>query len=143
MTEQDAVNKNIAELYPEAGLSPAAGSPLRGAYLRWMVFYGSCFEPAVVDRAMQREPAPMSPSPYGDFDAVRGTLTQQLANGPYLLGEQFSAADLLWGVALTWTTGFKLVPQLPEFTAYIDRINGRPAVARARAKDAELVTTMG
>lgn len=138
VTEQPAVFLYLADLFPAAGLAPAIGDPLRGPYLRWMVFYGSCFEPAVVDRAMKREPAPPATSPYGNFDTMLGTLTDQLAKGPYLLGETFSAADVLWGTALTWTTMFKLVPELPVIKAYMDRVNARPAVARARARDAEL-----
>jgi glutathione S-transferase len=132
----------LADLYPEAKLAPALGDPLRGPYLRWMVFYGSCFEPAVVDRSMKREPAPRGSSPYGDFDTMLGTVTKQLAKGPWLLGETFTAADVLWGMGLSWTMGFKLVPELPELKAYTERFNARPAVARARAKDAELAAKM-
>ena len=66
------------------------------------------------------------------------TLTDQLAKGPYLLGETFSAADVLWGTALGWTTRFKLVPETPVILDYIARVGARPAVARARAKEAEL-----
>lgn len=141
VTEQAAVFMYLADLYPEAGLAPAIGDPLRGPYLRWMVYYGSCFEPAVVDKAMKREPAPPSTSPYGDYDTTMKTLTDQLDKGPYLLGEKFTAADVLWGMALGWTTMFKLVPELPVIKAYIDRVNSRPSVARARAKDAELVAS--
>jgi hypothetical protein len=43
--------------------------PLRGAYLRWMVFYGS-FEPEIVDRAQKQEPAPLAMCPYGDYDTM-------------------------------------------------------------------------
>jgi glutathione S-transferase len=142
ITEQAAVYMYLADLYPEARLAPAIGHPLRGPYLRWMVFYGSCFEPALVDRSMKRDPAPRGTSPYGDWDSTFGAVTQQLAKGPWLLGETFTAADVLWGSALTWTTGFKLVPELPEIKAYIDRFNARPAVARARAKDTELAATL-
>jgi len=138
VTEQAAVFLYLADLYPEAGLAPAIGDPLRGPYLRWMTFYGSSFEPALVDRAMKREPAPPATSPYGDYDTMLKTLTDQLAAGPWLLGDRFSAADVLWGTALTWTTRFKLVPELPVITAYTTRVNARPAVARARARDAEL-----
>ena len=143
VTEQVAVFIYLADLYPEAGLAPAIGDPLRGPYLRWLAFYGSCFEPAVVDRAMKRQPAPASTAPYGDYDTMLKTLTDQLAVGPYLLGERFSAADVLWGTALTWTTMFKLVPELPVITDYMARMNARPAVARARAKDAELAAAQG
>lgn len=138
VTEQAAVYMYAAELYPEAGLAPATGDSLRGPYLRWMVFYGSCFEPAIVDRSMNRLPAAYSTSPYGDFDAVINAIGAQLANGPYLLGERFTAADVLWGAALNWITMFKLVPETPVVRAYIDRILARPAIQRAQAADAAL-----
>ena len=138
ITEQPAVFIYLADLQQNAGLAPALGDPLRGPYLRWMVFYGSCFEPAVVDRSLQRAPAAMSTSPYGDFDSMLKTLTDQLARGPWLLGDTFTAADVLWGTALNWTTQFKLVPELPVIRAYIDRVLARPAMQRAAAKDAAM-----
>lgn len=143
VTEQVAVFLYLADLYPGAGLAPAIGDPLRGPYLRWMVFYGSCFEPALVDRALKREPAPRSTSPYGEYDTMLKTLTDQLARGLWLLGDRFTAADVLWGTALTWTTSFKLVPLLPMIQSYIERWNARPSVARARARDADLAAALG
>jgi glutathione S-transferase len=103
-----------------------------------VAFYGACFEPAIVDHSMQREPAPPAMSPYGDFDTMLSTLTEPLARGPWILGERFSAADVLWGTALTWTTMFKLVPELPVIMAYMERVNSRPAIGRARDIDAQL-----
>ncbi len=67
----------------------------------------------------------------------------QLARGPWLLGDRFTAADVLWGTALTWTTGFKLVPPVPVIQSYIDRWNARPSVALAKARDAELAAALG
>ncbi|HWX65870.1 MAG TPA: glutathione S-transferase family protein [Rhodanobacter sp.] len=139
ITEQPAVFMYLADLYPDVKLAPPIGDPLRGPYLRWMVFYGSCFEPALVDKSMKREPAAPSTCPYGDFDTMLKTLTDQLELGPYILGDTFSAADVLWGTALNWTTMFKLVPELPVIRAYIDRVISRPAMQRAAAADAELV----
>jgi glutathione S-transferase len=141
VTEQPAVYLYLADLYPQVGLAPAIGDSLRGPYLRWMVFYGSSFEPAVVDRSQKREPVPPSTCPYGDFDTMLGTVNEQLAKGPYLLGERFTAADVLWGMALKWTVGFKLVPPSPQMEAYIERVNGRPAIKRAAAKDADLAAS--
>jgi glutathione S-transferase len=135
VSEQAAIFIFLADLYPSAGLAPALDDPLRGAYLRWMVYYGSCFEPALVDRALQRTPAPASTSPYGDHDTMLNTLLAQLRAGPYLLGDRLSAADLLWGPALQWTTRFKLVPESPEVMAYIERIAQRPAQQRAAARE--------
>jgi glutathione S-transferase len=103
-----------------------------------MAFYGSCFEPALIDKSRKLEPASPGMLPYGDYDTMLKTLTDQLAKGPWLLGERFSAADVLWGTALRWTVMFGLVPELPVIKDYMDRVNARPAVLRARAKDAEL-----
>lgn len=139
VTEQPAVFMYLADLYAEAGLAPAVGDPLRGAYLRWLVFYGSCFEPALVDRSLNRDPAPPSTSPYGTWEDVMHTLQKQLAKGPYMLGERFTAVDVLWGGALHWTTLFHLVPETPHIRAYIDRVITRPAMQRATAKDAEFL----
>jgi glutathione S-transferase len=138
ITEQAAIYLYLADLFPERGLAPPIGDPLRGPYLRWMVFYGSSFEPAVVDRALQREPGPRAMSPYGDFDAVLKTVVDALTPGPYLLGERHSAADVLWGAALGWTTRFKLVPEEPAILAYLARVEARPAVRKIMAAEAEL-----
>jgi glutathione S-transferase len=140
VTEQPAIFIYLADLYPEAKLAPPLGDPQRGPYLRWLVFYGSCFEPAVTDKSLQREPAPPSTCGYGDYDTMLKTLVDQLDKGPYLLGDTFSAADVLWGTALNWTTLFKLVPDLPVIRTYIDRVLARPAIRRAAAMDAELLT---
>ncbi|HEV7576469.1 MAG TPA: glutathione S-transferase family protein [Caldimonas sp.] len=139
VTEQGAVCAYLADLYPEAGITPAIGDPLRGPYLRWLFYYGSSFEPALIDRSMKREPAPPSSSPYGDYETMLKTLTDRLAQGPYLFGERFTAADVLWGTALRWTTMFKLVPETPVIAAYVARVASRPAVARAAKIDADLV----
>lgn len=138
VTEQGAIFIYLSDLFPEAGLTPAIGDPLRGPYLRWLVFYGSSFEPAVVDRWLQREPARASTTPYGDFDTMLSTLTGRLREGPYLLGERFTAADILWGSALRWTTAFALVPELPEIMAYVARVTSRPSFATIARRDAEL-----
>ncbi len=143
VTEQGAIYLYLADCFPAAELAPPIGDPLRGPYLRWLFFYGSAFEhagsaapqPVLVDRAMQRDAGGVAMSPYGDFDTMMGTLTSQLGRGPFLLSERFSAADMLWGVALGWTTRFKLVPEHPGIAAYIARIGGRPSVARVRALD--------
>jgi len=137
VTEQPAVYLFLADLYSDKGLAPAISDPLRGAYLRWMVFYGSSFEPAVIDRSMKNKPADPSTCPWGDFDTMLNTLDQQLSKGPWMLGERFTALDVLWGMALGWTTGFKLVPETPAIKAYVDRANARPSITKARARDAE------
>lgn len=141
ITEQPAVFLYLADHFSEAGLAPPVGDPLRGPYLRWLVFYGSCFEPALIDKAMKREAAAPAMSPYGNYDTMLATLTEQLATGPWLLGDTFTAADVLWGTALNWTTQFGMVPELPVIRAYIDRVLARPAMQRAAASDAALAAS--
>ena len=143
VTEQGAVFAYLADLHPEAGITPAIGDPLRGPYLRWLFFYGSSFEPAIVDRSLKREPAPLATSPYGDYETTLKTLFDQLGDGPYLLGKRFTAADVLWGTALRWTTMFKLVPETAAVKAYVERIGARPAAQRAAKIDAEILAARG
>lgn len=138
VTEQAAVYMYLAELFPQRGLAPLPGDALRGPYLRWMAFYGSSFEPAIVDRALKRDSGAASMSPYGDFDTMLGTVRQQLTAGPHMLGERFSVADVLWGTALGWMLEFKLVPDEPVFTRYVAAFNARPAVLAARERDTAL-----
>jgi glutathione S-transferase len=138
VAEQGAIFTYLADAFPEAKLAPALTETDRGAYLRWMFYYGSCFEPAVIDTYMKREPAPQGTSPYGTYAITLETLAAQLRKGPYLLGERFSAADILWGTNLGWLTAFKLVPELPEIMAYLARVKARPSVARVAAYNEKL-----
>jgi glutathione S-transferase len=137
ITEQPAVFLYLADLFSEKGLAPAVDDLLRGPYVRWLVYYGSSFEPAVVDRSAKREPVAPSTSPYGTWDDVYNTVANQLEKGPYLLGERFTAADVLWGGALHWMTLFKIMPETPAMRTYIDLVVTRPAIQRAAAKDVE------
>lgn len=138
VTEQVAIMLHLADRFPAAELAPAIDDPLRGPYTRWMVYYAACLEPAVIDKALKREPGPASMLPYGDYDAVMNLLIGQLAKGPYLLGERFTAADILWGSAMAWMTGWKLVPDAPEILAYVAKHNARPSVIKVAADDAVL-----
>src|SRR3974390_172017 len=75
VTEQVAIYIYLADLFPQAGLTPGLDDPLRGPYLRWLAYYGSCFEPAVIDRALKRDPPPPPMSPYGDYETIIQTPT--------------------------------------------------------------------
>ena len=139
VTEQVAIALYLADLFRGAGLAPALDDRRRGPYLRWLVYYAACYEPALVDRAMKREPAPLAMSPYGAFDAMYETIVGQLSQSPYFLGDEITAADILWGMALKWGAMFQLLPESPAVADYVRRVTARPAFARAAAVDAELV----
>lgn len=135
VTEVPAILTYLADKYPKAGLAPAIDAPDRGAYLRWMFFYGSCIEPAATDHYLKRE-SPPSTAGWGKLDDVLDTLSAGLAPGPWLLGERFSAADVLIGSGLGYMLPFNLIPERPEYVAYVERLEARPAHKAARAADA-------
>jgi glutathione S-transferase len=143
VTETVAIYIWLADLFPQAGLAPATDDLQRGTYLRWLVFYAACIEPAVADRAMKREPGPRAQSPYGDYESVIHTVNAAIGRGPFLLGERFSAADVLWGNALRWLTGFGMVEATPAINAYVERVMARPAQQRALKADEVLAKEMG
>src|SRR5262245_18404321 len=117
ITEQVAIFIYLADLFPQAGLAPTVAEQDRGPYLRWLAYYGSCFEPALMDKAMKREPAPPRMCAYGDYDTMLATLVGQLRKGPYMLGDRFSAAGVLWGSGLSYASGLKMVLELTDMAA--------------------------
>ena len=143
VSEQVAIGIYLADLFPEAGLAPPIGDALRGPYLRWYIFYAACFEPAMVDKALKREPGDPRMVPYGDLTTTLDALITQLNKGPWMLGDRFTAADVLWGTALTWMTGFGLLEAIAPIKAYVDRWNARPSVARVAQIDADLLKAQG
>lgn len=143
VTEQVAIGIYLSDLFPEAGITPAIDDPLRGPYLRWYAFYGACFEPALIDKALKREPGPVGTVPYGDLDTTMKTLIAQLSKGPWMLGEKFTSVDVLWGTALTWMTGFGLVEPVAPVKNYVDRWNARPSVKKVADIDAGLLRDQG
>ena len=139
VTEQVAIFLYLADLFPAAGLAPAIRDLSRGPYLRWMTYYAACYEPALIDRALKREPGPLAMSPYGEFDPMLRTIVDRLAESPYLLGDTVSAADILWGLALNWGTRFGIVPANPVIADYVARIADRPAFKKVTEFDVKLV----
>lgn len=140
ITEAAAICTYLADEFPQAKLNVPIGNPQRGTYLKWLFFGPSCVEPAVLERAFPRkEPAPRSAAGFGDFDTVMNVLAQGVgAADPYLMGKQFTAADVIIGSGLRWGMMFKLIPDRPEFAAYVGRLSERPALKRVTEKDARL-----
>ena len=138
ITEQIAIAIYLGDLLPEAGLTPAAAELDRGTYLRWLTYYAACFEPALVDKSQAREPGPETIAVYGSYEKMLDVLEGALSNGPFLLGERLSIADLQWGAALHWTMMFGLVPERPVFANYRDRIIARPSFQHVLEDDLRL-----
>ena len=139
VTEAAAICTYLADEFPHARLNIPVGDSRRGPYLKWLFFGPSCIEPAMIDRVSPRKEQPRRGMVgYGDFDTVMDVVAKGLAPGPYLIGDQFTAADVVVGSTLRWGMMFKLIPERPEFRAYVDRLQARPALQRATALDQEL-----
>ncbi|MGO4683135.1 glutathione S-transferase family protein [Hyphomicrobium sp. 2TAF46] len=142
VTEVGAIAIYLADLFPEAKLAPAIGDTARGTYLRWIVFNHGAIEPAIADRWRKIEPSMASAMSYGTYDDTVNALLGAVGNGPFILGDRFSAADVVVGGAVRWMTLFKLLPEKPEFASYIERLTSRPAFKSALAKDEELIKAL-
>lgn len=138
ITESAAIALYLADLFPQAGLAPAIGDTARGTYLRWIIFNQACVEPAITDKAFNRPQANASTLPYGTYEDTVEALAGALAKGPYILGDRFSAADVVVGASVRWLLMFKLLPARSEFTNYVATLEQRPALQRAQAADAAL-----
>jgi glutathione S-transferase len=133
LAEAAAICAYVAERYPEAKLAPPPGDPLRAKYYYWLFFSPGCIEPAMVQVATKIEMNPVAAG-WGDAQRVFDVLDTALAKGPWILGEQFSAADIIIGAGLNFAVRlFKMVPSRLSFDRYIDRCAARPAFQRATA----------
>jgi len=139
ITEVAAICTYLADEFPDKKLNVPVGTPRRGEYLKWLFFGPSVIEPAMTDRAFPRKESPRAASlGWRDFDTVLDIVSKAVAKGPYLMGEQFTAADIVIGSGLRYGMMFKLIPERKEFQNYIARFAARSAAQRAVEKDKEL-----
>lgn len=144
ISESAAICCYLADTFPAAGLAPPIGDKRRGPYLKWLFFGPSCLEPAMIDRALGRSPVGRGPAGWLDLDATLDVIGKAITSsgGPWLLGHQFTAADVVIGAGLRWGTLFKTIPERPDFAPYLERLAARPALQRQMALDA-LAPTSG
>jgi glutathione S-transferase len=135
-TEVAAICLYLADAFPRAGLAIPVGDPRRGPYLRWAVFNASAIEPAMTDAKFpRREDPPPTAIGYRPLDALLDIVARAVIPGPYLMGEQFTAADVVIGSALRFGMAFGMMPQRADLTGYVARLTARPAFRRAEEKD--------
>ena len=129
MYENSAICLYLADRYAEAGLAPAPDAPERGRYLTLCVYATSQLEPAIGDALLKVETS--SSRGWTDVATALEVVERELGDGPYLLGERFSAADVLIGSTLWWYKQFGGTRLSPTLTAYVERVTARPAAAVA------------
>lgn len=133
--DSGAICAYVADQYPGAKLAPPIGDPRRGAYLMWLMFTNSVIEPAMSEKASGAAPNPLR-NGWGSFDQMIATLKHGLGDGPWILGAQFCAADVLLGMSCWFMRAFNLLGDEPALSAYADRCAARPAFVRAAGIEA-------
>ncbi|MCW1931603.1 glutathione S-transferase family protein [Pararhodobacter zhoushanensis] len=132
--ERGAIMLYLTDKFPKAGMGPLAGEAGRGAYLSWLSYYQGVMEPVILLK-MSGLSHPYFDAALRDFDTMMARLTEVLKQGPWLLGERYSAADILCSSPFGWLPS--LLEGYPTIHAWVERCNARPAAAAAMARDAE------
>lgn len=122
--ESSAIGIYLGDRFPQANLAPALDSPMRGKYLTLAVYATSQLEPAMGDLFLKQEAS--SARGWTAFEQAQSLVEQALGEGPYLLGEHFTMADILVGSVFIWRRLFGQTDELPAIKAYIDRLLARP-----------------
>ena len=141
VTETAAICAYLADAFPEAGLIPPVGHRKRGTYFRWLFFAAGPVEAAVTNKALKVEVNEEQSRfvGYGNFDAAIDALELALKPGPYICGDQFTAADLYVGSQIGYGMLFGSIEKRPLFEDYFARLQARPAAIRARELDDALM----
>ncbi|HEV2649840.1 MAG TPA: glutathione S-transferase family protein [Rhizomicrobium sp.] len=130
--ESAAIFLYLTDSHTKKDLGPLPGHNNRAEYVRWLFFYSGVLEPASTARFMGWDKD--KPTSFGDMAMIEGLIAEQLEKTPYLLGDEFSAADILYGTTVQFFKG-GLFPDRPVYNDYLKRITARPALARAMARD--------
>jgi glutathione S-transferase len=142
ITERAAITTYLADAFPQAGLAPAIGDPMRGPYLTALVYCDAVFDPAISAHAhgLTYKSGDYS---FGLFDDMVAYVERKLTENPFAAGDRFTAADIQLASGIGYTmVQMKKLPERPAFTAYLEQVGDRPAWKRAQAKDHALAKTV-
>jgi glutathione S-transferase len=133
VTESAAIALYLTDLHPRAGIGPAVGDAKRGAYLTWLAYYAGVIEPVVTIEFAKLGDDKVLTRTFRGLKEMNDRVRNALDRGPYLLGEAFSAADLLVGSLGQFAR--EMLPAGNPVDTWLAGLNRRPALTRALAKD--------
>lgn len=142
ISESAAIAVYLADRYAPGRLAPALDARERGPWLRWCFYAPSVIEPGCMAKAAGWE-VRASAAGWGSYEEILATLEAGLAPGPWLLGEQFTMADVVVGGSIRYMLRFKMIEPLPAFVAYAARLEERPALQRSLARNLEVAKEHG
>lgn len=135
--ESAAITLYLTDMFPDAGLGRSVGDAGRGAYLTWLHYYGGVMEPVLTMQFSTLTPDQMFVSNFRGFDEMAARLSSALTRGPYLMGDAFSAADLLIVAPFIWFPA--MAPDTPQVQDWITRCAARPLFAKVGQEDARMM----
>lgn len=142
ITESAAICTYIADTFPKNELAPKIDSPLRGTYYRWLFFAAGPLEAAITSKILDIN----IPSEkqifvgFGNFEKTIEAAKTAIKNGPYILGDKFSAADVYFGLSIIFGMRFGGLPKDEIFENYINNLMQREAYKIAMEKEAALIS---
>jgi len=142
VTESAAIALYLADRYAYGRLAPRVDDAARATYLRWTLFAPSVIEPGSMAHQAgwtYKE----SQAGWGSYDAMLKAIESAIGDRAYLLGDEFSMADVVFGGTLRFMLTFKTIEARPAFTAYAERLGQRPALQRAEARNAAQRVALG
>lgn len=142
VTESAAIGLYLADRYSLGKLAPAFDDAARAPYLRWSLFAPSVVEPGAMAKLAGWTFKPTQAG-WGTHDDMIAAMESALTDKPYVLGDEFSMADVIFGGTIRFMLGFKMLEARPLFTAYAERLGARPALQRADARNAAICKERG
>jgi glutathione S-transferase len=142
VTESAAIGLYLADRHAYGRLAPKVDDPARGTYLRWSLFAPSVIEPGVMAKA-SAWPCKEGQVGWGSYDAMIASMEAALTGRDFVLGKQFSMADVIFGGTIRYLLTVKMLEPRPLLTAYAERLSARPALQRADAKNAAIAAEHG
>ena len=130
MSESAAICLYIADRYHSGTLAPTMDDSRRGKFLYWLMYTPAVVEPAMSEKFSGVE-ANRAQSGWGDFDLMIETWEQGLGANPWILGDEFTAADVMLGSSAVFLRMFNMLPESDVLSAYADRCLERPGYKRA------------
>jgi len=134
VTEAAAIGMYLADRYAYGQLAPAVDDPARATYLRWILFAPSVIEPGCYAHMSKWDYRP-GQAGWGTYENMLNSIEEALSNGPWLLGDRFTMADVIFGGTLRYMLRFKMIEARDSFVAYAERLDARPASLAAEQKN--------
>ena len=142
ITESAAIGLYLADRYSYGRLAPRVDEPERGPYLRWSFFAPSVIEPGALARGAKWEYR-AAQAGWGEYESMLEAIEHAIGAGPWLLGDRFSMADVIFGGTVRYMLQFKMLEERSAFVEYAARLSARPGSQAAQAKNAAITQQRG